>query len=212
MSLTMSIADPFSPSRFIIRRMRSCGTDPNASLRSSHARSRLRLLRLASSIMDLSRKLCSAQPSYARKPFWAGEKALVSMAQEAILLAMMAVYSLYRVSCRQIGRQFRTDVTSPPLWMRVTVECFHSRGILALILQALYMVDRIRPWGSTYLQLAYVMPSAPGAVRFALLSWKTTSSGVTGGWRTSPSLVVPVSPVSSGCLSGNVRQMQQRSG
>ena len=66
--------------------------------------------------VDLRMKLCSAHPLNARKPFWESEKAEVAMAQEAILLAMMAEYSLYMVSCKLIGLQFRIDVMSPPLW------------------------------------------------------------------------------------------------
>ena len=49
----------------------------------------------------------------------------------------------------------------------------------------------------------YVMPSTPGAVLLVLLNWVTTSSGVTGVWRTSPSSVAPGTSVSPGCLSGN---------
>ena len=56
--------------------------------------------------MDRRRKLCSAHPSKARNPFWAGEKAEHSIAQEAIRLAIMAEYSLYTVSCRLMGLQF----------------------------------------------------------------------------------------------------------
>ena len=43
----------------------------------------------------------------------------------------------------------------------------------------------------------------PGPVRLVLLSWVSTSSGVNGCWRTSPSSTVPATPVSPGCLSGN---------
>lgn len=75
------------------------------------------------------------------------------MAHEAILRAMRAEYSLYRVSCKLIGLQLRMDVTSPPLWISFTVECFQERGTLVLVLQMLKMVDRINPWGSTHLQL-----------------------------------------------------------
>ena len=43
---------------------------------------------------DLRRKLCSAHPSYAKKPFCAGENADVVIAQEAIRHAMRAKYNL----------------------------------------------------------------------------------------------------------------------
>ena len=85
----------------------------------------------------------------------------------------------------------------------MTVECFQGWETLELILQMLKMVARINPLGSTHLQLAYVMPSVSGDVRFVLPNWVTTSSGVTGDRRTSPSSVAPGTPVTPGCLSGN---------
>ncbi|KAL5509928.1 hypothetical protein EMCRGX_G005378 [Ephydatia muelleri] len=45
--------------------------------------------------MDCNRKLCSAQPSKARKPFCSGENVDDALAQEAIRLAMRAEYNLY---------------------------------------------------------------------------------------------------------------------
>lgn len=67
--------------------------------------------------MDCNRKLCSAQPSKARKPFCSGENVDDALAQEAIRLAMRAEYSLYTVSWRLIGLQLQMVAVSPPLWM-----------------------------------------------------------------------------------------------
>ena len=59
------------------------------------------------------------------------------MAQEAIRLAMMTAYSLYIVKCKLMGHQLRISAGSPPLWMSVTVECFHEEGTLELMRQML---------------------------------------------------------------------------
>ena len=90
MSLTISSTDPDRPSLSMVDSMRWWGTDPKASWRSSQVRTRLCLRRLESVIMERRMKLCSAQPSNAKNPFWASEKAEVAIAQVAILLAIIA--------------------------------------------------------------------------------------------------------------------------
>ena len=128
-------------------------------------------------------------PSKVRKPFCAGEKAEDSIAQDAMRFASSAEYNLYRVNWRQIGRQLRIDVVSPPLCMRITVACFHAEGTLVLRRQMLNRAVRMAPAGSTQRQLAYVMRSAPGADIFILESLWMISCGVNTSLRTSPASV-----------------------
>ena len=94
MSPTMSSTDPFKPNRRIMRNISWWGTEENASLRSSQVSSRSFPSRRESVIIDLRRKLCSAHPSKAKKPFCAGENADDPIAHEAMRLAMRAEYSL----------------------------------------------------------------------------------------------------------------------
>ena len=69
------------------------------------------------------------------------------MAQDAIWFANSAEYSLCRVSCRHICRQFRIEVVSPPMWMRITVACFHAEGTVLLRRQMLNTAVRMASAG-----------------------------------------------------------------
>ena len=90
------------------------GTDPYASLRSSHDRTKGLFLLLESWSTDDIRWLCSRQPSIGRNPFCDGDMMPSSIAQAEILLAITAAYTLYKVFCSAIGLQLsRTNGSSP---------------------------------------------------------------------------------------------------
>ena len=124
MSIRMDTASSGTPSFLIECQMRSCGTEPMAFRRSNHTRCSGRWRRLASSIMDRTRKECSRHPSPGTNPFCADEMAPVSPAQQANRLPQMAAYTVaaYTAFCNEIGRrQLLGNASSPSLEMRMVV-------------------------------------------------------------------------------------------
>ena len=163
MAIRIDNASSETPSFCIAYQIRSCGTEPKAFGRSNHTRCSGRWRRLASSIMDRTRKECSRHPSPGTKPFCAGEIAPVSPAQQANRLPQMAAYTLYIAFCSEMGRQLLGNASSPFLKIRMVELFFQVLGIFFSRRQTSKIRARITSSGSMAFHTLYGSRSGPGA-------------------------------------------------